>query len=384
MKNEAQKTKKKQNEHKMVREIRHSLIWREKLATVLGTASSLVLAAISILLAIPGWYIERTEHYRSLVPILISFFVLLGLVAIGIQIYNNIKLHNFESDYTYYEQSKKISTALLASIKRTDFDKTCSILQSTYGHVPYWNPINYCRNVLVYDIHQHLRNICIRLKELIISLAPDEFNDDTVTVDIAFTYPSDSRMEKTGGDANQCAIADEVEPDLTERSEWKIITSGDHTSSDNSLHNFLDEESTSFYNYLKKEYYAFYNNKKTAASQNHYIWSKKDEEYERIGSVVGKVIELKNDMPEITYVRVLLTITTYGRRLVEDTDPLDVEKFKHLFTETVMNNYKSLIEAELAQMFIRHGIRDKYIDRRTGKLMLSPLNAPKNRQTLKQ
>ena len=361
----------KQNEYKMVKEVRHDLIQREHWATFFGAISSLALALISLFLAIPGWKEGAPDRISVFVPIVIGVFALLGLIAIILQIYNNKRMRDFETDYTYYEQSKRISTALLSSIKRIDFDKTCSILQSTYGHVPDWNPIDYCNNVLVYDIHQHLRSICIRLKELIISLAPDEFNDDTVTVDIAFSYPSDFKIIKHEMSDTQCHINSIPEQSgSAEKSEWKIITSGDNTSSNNSLHVFLDEESTSFYNYLKNEYYAFYNDKKTAASQNRYIWSRKDMEYEKVGSVVGKVIELNNDMPEMTYVRVLLTITTYGRRLVEDTDPLDVERFKHLFTETVMNNYKSLIEAELAQMFIRHGIRDRLIDRTTGKLIV--------------
>lgn len=363
----------KQNEHKMVKEVRHDLMKREQLVTLFGAVSSLALALISLLLAIPDWGKCTPQKLSVFVLIVIGVFALMGIIAIIIQMYNNKRMRDFETDYTYYEQSKRISTALLSSTKRIDFDKTCSILQSTYGHVPDWNPIDYCKNVLVYDVHQHLRRICIRLKELIISLAPDEFNDDTVTVDIAFTYPSDNKMIVRDIDDSRCEI-DSIpnQSDSAEKSEWKIITSGDNTSSDNSLHIFLDEESTSFYNYLKDEYYAFYNDKATAAAQNRYIWSKKDNEYERIGSVVGKVIELNNDTPEMTYVRVYLTITTYGRRLVEDSDPLDVERFKHLFTETVMNNYKSLIEAELAQMFIRHGIRDRLIDRSNGKLKIDP------------
>ena len=361
---------KKHNKQKMVREMRHKQKYRELWATCLGAVSSLFLAVVSILLATPCSYTDFCANRPVRLLMIVFFLVFVGLAAIVLPIYNYFKFRDFESDYTYYEQSKRISTALLTALKRTDFDKTCSILQSTYGNVPDWNPIDYCQNVLVYDVHQHLRNTCIRLKELIISLAPDEFNDDTVTVDLAFTYPSDEKLRNHERNADQGSIVDRAESDSAEKPVWKIITSGDHTSSDNSLHNFLEKENTSFYNYLKKEYYAFYNDKETAALQNHYIWSKKDEEYGRIGSVVGKVIQLKNDVPEMTYVTVLLTITTYGRRLVEDTDPLDVERFKHLFTETIMNNYKSLIEAELAQMFIRHGIRDHFINRRNGKLIM--------------
>jgi hypothetical protein len=73
-------------------------------------------------------------------------------------------------------------------------DKTSYILQSTYEKDPNWHPINYSENILVYDVHEHLRKICIRFKKLVVSLALGEFNDDKVTVDIAYRYPSEEKF----------------------------------------------------------------------------------------------------------------------------------------------------------------------------------------------
>ena len=53
---------------------------------------------------------------------------------------------------------------------------------------------------------------------------------------------------------------------------------------------------------------------------------------------------------------------------MEDDDSLCLEDFERLFRETVINSYKTLIEAELAHMFIRHGIQGGYIDKKTGHL----------------
>ncbi len=80
------------------------------------------------------------------------------------------------------------------------------------------------------------------------------------------------------------------------------------------------------------------------------------------------VVDLKNDNPEKVFVRVFLTITTYGRKFVEKTDLLDEKTFKKLFKETVINSFKTIIETELAQMFIRHGINNYFIDRHSGKI----------------
>ena len=282
-----------------------------------------------------------------------------------------------ENRYKYYFWSSEISKSLLTSLKRTHFAKTTAILQTTYSHMPDWHPTNICDNVLVYDIHEHLRRICIGLKELIVNLAPDEFNDDMVTVDIAFEYPSDAMLGPNGS-TNRCSIEEEQESLLRQNTEkkqdegedkpgWKIITSGDHTSNRVFLHNYLVDYG-SFYSYLAGQGYKFENDKATLEKNNHYIWTSKDREYNRIGSIVGEVIELRNDDPEVAFVRAYLTISTYGRRLVEETDELDIESFQRIFKETVINYYKTIIESELAQMFIRHGIREGFIDRQTGKL----------------
>ncbi|MBP3568915.1 MAG: hypothetical protein J6K04_07090 [Lachnospiraceae bacterium] len=133
------------------------------------------------------------------------------------------------------------------------------------------------------------------------------------------------------------------------------------------MHTYLCDNK-SFYNHLLKEGYCFCNDKKKLNKSKNYIWSTKDEEYGCNGSIAGVVIELKNDNPERVFVRVFVTITTYGRKFVEETDLLNEEVFAKLFKETVMNSYKTIIETELAQMFIRHGIHNNFINRHNGRI----------------
>lgn len=121
-------------------------------------------------------------------------FIFLAIV----RTWQNILESRNENQYKYYFWSSEISKLLLTALKRTRFAKTTAILQSTYGHMPDWHPANICDYFLVYDVHEHLRRICIGLKEIIVNLAPDEFNDDMVTVDIAFEYPSDSTLYPKG------------------------------------------------------------------------------------------------------------------------------------------------------------------------------------------
>lgn len=338
-------------------------------ATVLNAISSVGLAVISVCLAVPCVRMRFLSGNWFLLILAVLFAS--GIAGIILYIINIIIAKKYERKYNYYAESKRVSTALLTTLKRTNFEKTCSILQSTYSNMPDSHPINYCQNVLVFDMHQHIRNICIRLKEMIVDLAPDELNDDMVTVDIVFSYLSDNQFNKQIQDHGCISQKNEQKDDDTTngKTKWKIITSGDHTSSNVNLHRYI-EDTGSFYTYLEGQGYYFCNDKSCLEEKNHYIWSSKDREYNRIGSIVGTTIELKNDDPEIVFVRAYLTITTYGRKLVEEGDLLDEEHFEKMFKETVINSYKTVIESEFAQMFIRHGIKEHFIDRFTGKLEL--------------
>lgn len=376
----------KNSKEKAVKVMNHSISKLENAAGILNLISSFGLALISIFLTIPCFYSWMTSN-RLFLTVVLVLLVLSGFVGIILYLIRYSSIKTFERDYRYYSESKRVSTALLTAIKRTNFSKTCNILQSTYGTVPDWNPINYCENVLTYDVHQHLRNICINLKELIVDLNPDELNDDKVTVDLVYTYLSEDKMyknqesvcpfdkemcneEKTKTNENAYTKQDMDSKNVNTKLAWNVISSGDRTSYNISLHSFL-ENINSFYSHLAAQGYVFCNDKQELEKENHYIWTSKDHEYERVGSIIGSIIELKSDDPEASFVRAYLTISTYGRKMVEDNDTLNVNSFEKLFKEVIINSYKSLIEAELAQMFIRHGIRNKYINRKTGRLNIN-------------
>lgn len=366
--------RKKTSDSQMTAEMKSTSIKNELIAAILGSSSALGLAIISL---IPLSDEKTPKIFSLIINTLIIIYFLFGLGGILLTIRNYIQFKKYENNYHYYVESKRITTALLTAAKRTDFAKTCSILQATYNNVNKWHPIDYCQNILVYDVHQHIRDLCIQLKELFVSLMPDELTDDMVTVDLVYEYPSEKEFEKPELVEDYCIVNNQTkdtdddklpvkESELNQIS-WRVITSGDHTSSSVNLHLYLDA-SNSFYNHLRNQGYVFGNDKKELEKENHYIWSTKDREHFCNGSIVGVVVELKNDTPEIVFIRAYLTITTYGRKLVEEGDTLNVIQFEKLLKETVINIYKTRIESEFAQMFVRHGIREGYINRHTGKI----------------
>ena len=355
------------DKRKIVEEIKFGVGIKEKCATILNAVSALGLAIVSLII---GFNLEN--HDWLYYTLLVSFIILclIGAASIILLLCNLKSIEKYQEEYNYYTESKRVSDALLTAIKRTDYAKTSSILRSTYGSVPEWNPINYCQNVLVYDVHEQLRKICVQIKQMIVSLAPSEFNDDMVTVDIAFRYPSDKNLKKP--EANKTLTETDRDRSETEEDKrvdgWKIITSGDRTSLDVNLHEYIANK-WSFYKHLETVGYAFCSDKEKLNKENHYLWTSKDNEYGRVGSIVGSVVQLKNDHPEVVFVEAYVTVSTYGRRLAEDCDLLGEEEFEKLFKETIINSYKTIIESEMAQMFIRHGVREGFIDRMTGRLL---------------
>lgn len=316
-----------------------------------------VLAVVSLVLALQdnsnwiGWYIILI----ALCCLSAALFILEGILIR----YERKR----KQEYLYYIASSRISDLVLKSIRKVHFMKTNYVLQSTYGSVPEWHPIDYTTNVLVYDVHEQLRKIVCCMKEVILGLR-DEFTDDMVTVDVIYQYSVD-RSETTKRSDN-----------------WKIITSGDNTTSGVNLHTFM-ERHDSFYQHILSEESVFCNNKKILMQQEHYIPSAKDNDYNNIGSVFGCVIVLKNDYPELEFVQLVLTITTYGFTFMDEKCGLSVRDFEKLFRENLVNPYKTIIESELAQMFIRHGIREGYICKETGKLktdQLSCTQQPQNKR----
>lgn len=246
------------------------------------------------------------------------------------------------AEYNKIQMSEKLSSAMLQVQQQSNAYKTRHVLQITYGNVPRWRPFNYYENVLVYDVHEQIRTILLELKQAIITMIP-EFDMDSVTVDLVYCYPDelyDGRLPADKGDVDK----------------WRLISSRDGSSMNYKVHDFLDNNE-SFYFHLDQNNFIFFNEK--TQEGRYYLHSGKDQEYGRTGSIVGLSLNVKNDVPEKVLVKAMLTITTYGRKLREDDDPVGESDYIKLFKKNVLNTYKTMLESELAQMYIRHMIREK-------------------------
>lgn len=312
--------------------------WITAMAEAIFIITSFMLAAQEFF----GWKIERNSW--------ISWAIFgFWLLAIIIKIWGFLSNRLTMAEFKRMQLSEELSASTLLAQQHANEAKARTIQQIAYGRVPEWHPLDFYENVLVYDVHEHLRTILIEIRNAVLTYAK-EADFDMVTVDLAYCYPD--------------AVYNGDLPTSSETSsEWKIITSGDSSCTNYKLHDFLSN-TESFYFHLDQNNYVFFNDKK--ALERYYLPSGKDHEYGGIGSIVGMAVSLKNDAPESVLVKAMLTITTYGWKLCRDDSEVPEEEFINVFKQKVLNGYKSLLKSELAQMYIRHVIRDKKMCPHTG------------------
>ena len=273
-------------------------------------------------------------------------FVVALVAAVG-QFAASMFKHMTKKKYLLMCRQEALSKATLLAQQKSNEAKTRNILQLTYGCVPEWRPFNFRKNVLVYDIHEQLRTLLVEIRDSVLMLS-DETDSDKVTVDLVYCYPDDNYSGRLPEPSLRYGNA---EPENA----WRLITSGDASCINYTLHDFL-RSNESFFFRLDQENFVFINDKK--AVSRYYIPSGKDQEYNGVGSIVGMTINIKNDAPESVLVKAMLTITTYGWNLLDKKSLIKEAEYREIFKQNVLNGHKSLLESELAQMYIRHAIKD--------------------------
>ena len=333
--------------------------WNECTHPLLEAIVDTLVLLFSIVTTVIGL---RQDIFRWWLGCLITVLIIVTITIYKIS--SLIRQIRHLKTYEQYKKSQEVSVATLQAAKDAHVLKRRTILQSTYGTVPKWHPTNYIDNVLVYDVHEHIRSILYGLQKLIINTT-DTLNDDEVTVDLIYCYPSDG--EYNGTLPMKVPVEEKQETKKKDEIFWHLITAGNHSLS-GSINSFLCN-SGSFYCHVDTCGYSFYNDKMECINDGHYILSEKDSEYKNTGSIIGLKIELKCDEPEDVFIKAILTITTYGSKIYENkNNRISEEEYKAIIKKIVLSSYRSQLMSELSQMYIRHAIRDGRMCPRTGQI----------------
>lgn len=292
--------------------------------------------------------IYKCTTNKTFPTVLFLVLIVISLIQFWLLLFN-VRTHK---KYKSIVIERELSEAALHALEHTEEAKKRYVLQSTYGNVPEWHPTDYTRNVLIYDVHEQIRTILFNLRDAIIHTIKG-LNEDQITVDFVYCYPSASYAGN---------LPYETQPPA-EPYPWRLITSGNH-SLGGSMKEYLSKKD-SFFTYVAQKGYVFCNNKHNLVDKC-YIPSCKDNVFNYQGSIIGLMFELRNDAPESVFIKGILTITTYGKNLYEKKS-VSLEQFKAIFKDNFLNCFESSLYSELIQMYIRHAIRDGEICPKTGR-----------------
>ena len=307
-----------------------------------------------------------------------------------------------EREYNAAKRKNEILQSVFHSLHDANSGKISGTLRYTYGRVSEWNPINYEKNRLVYDVHDQLRAILKSLQRVVINIDPVRFSDKNVSVDLVYCYPENNndcilpivqanqntaipqtkkkwRMiadSPIAGNQNQFKIQKSDKP-------WKLISSGDLSGNHKKTLDYL-KDSLSFYSLVSFTGSWFANRKYQAQKiddimklykdhleedchmiisddldneLNKKVFFKKNvRDYENAkynstseswdGSAIGATICVRNDNPEHVLVKAILTINTYG-------EPIFVPTTDDAKSDDAQYDKYSLTEDEYKQLFLK-------------------------------
>lgn len=199
------------------------------------------------------------------------------------------------------------------------------------SHETEFKRINITNDILPYDVHSHINDICKEFKRVISSIT--QISNEFISVTFIYHYSY-----------NGCEENDK---------EWKWI-GGREPIGKLPLNDLIKKENTTFYQIINgNTYYIFGNSKKKLADEGKYYLSKRDQMYNNIGSVFS--IKLAFGDNSISFVEGIITVTSHGKYFTEHIgidNASDV--LQKMIIDEIFPYYKKLIETEMGLMYIRH------------------------------
>lgn len=203
--------------------------------------------------------------------------------------------------------------------------------RDSLAHETEFNRIDIEKNLLPYDIHLHINDICREFKKVISSIT--QINNEYISTTFIYRYTYKGSCEK-----------DNL---------WKWI-GGREPISDCALNDLVKKEDTTFYNIINgNSHYIFGNSKEELAKNKLYYLGRRDKMYNNVGSVFSIKIAFGNNAE--TFVEGIITVTTHGKKFVDNMEIVDAEKvLRNMIIDEIFPYYRKLLESELGLLYLRH------------------------------
>ena len=199
------------------------------------------------------------------------------------------------------------------------------------SHEIEFNMVNIKDNILPYDIHSHISDICEEFKKIISTITKVNTEYISISFIYRYTYPG-------------CSDSDQ---------QWKWL-GGREPIKNFELNQFIHIEDTMFYNIIDKDkHYIFGNDKIELSIKKEYHLGTRDAMHDNIGSAFA--IKLAFGENSNTLVEGIISVTTHGMRfdknMIIDNAP---NILKNMIINEIFPYYRYIFEIELGLLYLRH------------------------------
>lgn len=195
-----------------------------------------------------------------------------------------------------------------------------------------FNKINLEENILPYDIHVRLIEICRQFKNVISSIT--QINSEYVSCTLIYRYSYEMGEE------------------------WKWAAGRDPVRALD-LNQFVKEKDTSYYSIIENKtnfVYVARKDNQISGNNNCYHLGNRDKMYNNVGSAFSIKIAFGNNKSPL--VEGIITVTTYGKYFTEKMDMENKDEvFKRIVVDEIFPYYKKMLELEFGMMYLRHVTR---------------------------
>lgn len=202
--------------------------------------------------------------------------------------------------------------------------------RDTLSHEAEFDRINVGEDILPYDIHFHIKDICKEFKNVIAAIT--KISNEFLSVTFIYRYCY-----------NGCDESDSTWRWIVGRDSIGTLSLKDLIKAKSIFHQIIDGNT----------YYIFGNSKKDLANKGIYHLSNRDEMYNDIGSVFSIKVAFGDNFS--SFVEGIITVTSYGKSFTEYLDIDDAPAaLQKMIIDEIFPYYKKMIEAEMGLMYIRH------------------------------
>lgn len=203
--------------------------------------------------------------------------------------------------------------------------------RDTLSHDLEFNKINLKENILPYDIHLRIIDICRQFKNAISSIT--QINSEYVSCTLIYRYSYDS-----------CTVDDQ---------QWRWAGGRDPVTK-LELNEFVEKNDTLYYQIIHGTTNFIYVAKKDELSSiQQYHLGNRDRMSNNVGSAFSVKIAFGNNSSPL--VEGILTVSTCGKYFI---DKMNIENADNVFQRMIIDDifpyYKKLLELEFGMLYLRH------------------------------